>query len=86
MTIDPRKDFRESPHGKTWNDVVDSEQFQAAAKAAFMQFCMELYNDGTTQSTDRLEGGKILLSKLMSLCEETPKPTQSTISPQLLRT
>ncbi len=82
-TLTPRKDFRDSQLSKGWADVVASPQFEAAAKAAMLEFLFDIHPATTTElggaATHRLIGAKMFLDKLMSLADgETKLPTPPT--------
>lgn len=80
MTLTPREDFKTSPHAKMWDEVVASDQFKAAAKAAM------LHVGSTCHNLDELRGAQDFLRVLMSLTE-TPEPkNHKPLSPNLLRT
>lgn len=70
--IDSQKDFKESPYGKTWNDVVDSRQFQEAAKAALLSHARVVAALDTNTAGLKTQGAQEFLRLLMHLCD-TPK-------------
>lgn len=75
--IDPRDKFIKGPFGKTWLDVVDSEQFQTAAQTALAQ--MQLNTSAPPDMASaaagqwRMEGAKLFLQTLMGLTEPAPQ-------------
>ncbi len=79
MNLEPKKRFQEGNFKKTWQDVVDSTQFQEAATAALVQMAMNNSAPPDMASAAsyqwRMEGAKQFLGVLMSLVEPTTKPS-----------
>jgi hypothetical protein len=84
MFLEPKKDFRASNLANGWNDVVDSLQFQNAAKTALLQMQLELSgavedkakNDARHQQM--LRGARRFLEIFMSLTEASTPPKTTT--------
>jgi len=80
----PRERFLKSAHGKTWQDLADSAQFQAALDAALLQFTtVTLDMPATTEQAAanewRRQGAKSVLSTLqnLTLANEPQKRTST---------
>ncbi len=68
MTLNARERFRQSIHAKTWQDLVDSSQFQEAATAAMTTMSRQAIN------RPQIEGAWLFLEILMSLTAPVPQP------------
>ena len=76
--ITPREDFRKSSNGSSWNDVVDSVQFNEAAKTALLEYSRALTTDTATAGL-KMQGAHEFLRVLMHLCEtQKERPGVST--------
>ncbi len=76
--IDARKDFRLSPNGKSWNDVVDSGQFQEAVKVAFLEHSRATSTLDHATAGLKIIGAQEFLIILMHLCDTARKPEPRT--------
>lgn len=69
LNLSPAKDFANTMHGKTWQEVVGETQFQEAAKVAMLECVSDFSNAAPNEAGYRLQGAQSFLRKLMSLCE-----------------
>ncbi len=86
-TLQPRDDFRKSPHSKGWADLCSSPQFEDACKAAMLTMQLTVLSvpmdaESARDSANMLKGAHIFLRELMSLADSPPqtKPSNTGIN------
>lgn len=67
--LSPRDNFRNSPHAKGWEGIMDSRQFQAGCEAALAQMVIDQPHtpESLSVSAFRFSGAKEFLRVLMGL-------------------